>query len=385
MVGAGTRFLSGISYYTIRLANALSERHDVTAVLMRQLLPTLLYAGRQMVGAPLTQLAFAPAVRVLDGVDWHWLPSMLRALAFLRQERPEIVILQWWTGTVLHSYLLLAAVARRLGARVVIELHEAQDTGEARVPLARHYVRPLAPLLIELASGFVIHSEHDRPVLEERYGLGNRPVAVIAHGPYDQYRLSNGQRPRRDAPSSACNLLFFGVIRPFKGLEDLVQAFDAIPEAEIDGYWLTVVGETWEGWTLPSALIARSRYRERITFVNHYVRDDEVAAFFAGADAVVLPYHRSSASGPLQVAMSCGLPVVVTSVGGLPEAAAGYAGALFVPPRDPSALGDALRQVAKLRGQRFADPRSWQQTVHGYAALFGAVAGCSGLPVAVHA
>src|SRR5262249_45192004 len=157
--------------------------------------------------------------------------------------------------------------------------------------------------------------------------------------------LADGEPPRREAPPDACNLLFFGTIRPYKGLEDLVLAFDTLEPHEIDRYWLTVVGETWEGWTLPTELIRRSRYATRITFVNRYVQDAEVAAYFAGADAVVLPYLRSSASGPLHVAMSHGLPTVVTRVGGLTEAAADYAGAITVEPRNPEVLRDALRQV----------------------------------------
>ena len=126
------------------------------------------------------------------------------------------------------------------------------------------------------------------------------------------------------APPDALNLLFFGIIRPYKGLEDLVRAFDLLDDEEVTRYWLTVVGETWEGWDLPIRLIQSSRHRTRITLVNRFVDDDEVIAHFAGADAVVLPYHRSSASSPAHVAMSNGLPLVITAVGGLPAAVADY-------------------------------------------------------------
>lgn len=196
---------------------------------------------------------------------------------------------------------------------------------------------------------------------------------LIPHGPYNHCQLTGEKQGDRKVPQSCCNLLFFGVIRPFKGLEDLILAFDALPESEISKYWLTVVGETWEGWTIPTDLIERSPYRDRITFVNRYVSDAEVAQFFAEADAVVLPYHRSSASGPLHIAMSSGLPVVVTSVGGLIESVAGYDGAILVPPRDTISLQGALLQVAKLRGRRFADPHSWEHTAACYQALFDAL------------
>ena len=232
------------------------------------------------------------------------------------------------------------------------------------------YLRLLAPLFMSLASGFIVHSEYDLPTLERQYRPGTRAVSVIPLGPYDNFRTSGKEEVSREAPAECCNLLFFGVIRPFKGLEDLIQAFDSIPEEEINSYWLTVVGETWEGWTLPGKLIAQSRYHQRITFVNTYVPDDQVTSYFAGADAVVLPYHRSSASGPLHTAMSFGLPVVVTNVGGLPEAVAGYEGTTLIPPSDPIALRRALGEVARKRWQRFNDPHSWNYTVSRFEGLF---------------
>lgn len=374
VIGAGTRFLSGISYYTLRLANSLASINQVSVILMRQLLPTGLYPGRDRVGVRLTDVEYASNVRVFDGVDWFWLPSLPGAITFLLRQRPEIVIFQWWTGTVLHSYLILALIARLLKAKIVIEFHEVLDTGEARLRPVRAYVDFVLPLLIRLAASVVVHSEFDRVALARHYRLRSRPVALIPHGPFDHYQQTDEGLLQRTAPASACNLLYFGVIRPFKGLEDLVRAFNALPPNEIEGYWLTVVGETWEGWTLPNELIANSCYRSRITFVNRYVNDEEVAAFFAGADAVVLPYHRSSASGPLHIAMSWGLPVIVTQVGGLSEAVADYQGVILVPPENPTAICDALRQVTRLRRSRFTDPHSWENCVARYDALFAALA-----------
>lgn len=371
VVGPSTRFLSGITYYTFGLCAALSTRYDVSAILMRRLLPTALYPGRKRVGATISALQLPPTVQRFDGVDWFWMPTLLRALWFLGRRRPHALILQWWTGTVLHTYLALAVLARLRGARVVVEFHEVLDTGEDRLAWAGAYVRTVAPWLFRLAGGYVVHSEYDRQLVIDRYGLPTNRIATIPHATYDHYHEQRGARQRM-APEECCNLLYFGVIRPYKGLEDLIRAFDAIPAEEIAGYWLTVVGETWEGWTLPCELIAQSRYRERITFVNHYVPDDDVDGLFAGADVVVLPYHRSSQSGPLHVALHYGLPAVVTAVGGLVEAVAGYEGAVLTEPANPAALLQAIRQAAAWRGTRFADPRGWDATADRYHAFLAA-------------
>ena len=372
VVGSGTRFLSGISVYTMRLANALAASRPASVLTMRQLLPTRLYPGGARVGASLINLEPHPHVAVFDGVDWYWIPSIVRAIVFLARRRPGVVVMQWWTGTVLHTYLVIAIVARLLGARVIVEFHEILDTGEARILPARAYVGVLAPMLFRLAAAYTVHSQFDRDLLRGRYRLGRRPVVVVPHGPHDHYQSpeSDSAPVSREAPAEACNLLFFGVIRPYKGLEDLVTAFDAIPPDEIDRYWLTVVGETWEGWDLPATLIERSRYRARITFVNRYVHDRELDAFLRGADAVVLPYLRSSLSGPLHVAMGYGLPIVITNLGGNPEAAEGYGGIVLTEPAQPAALRKALAEVALLRGRQFQHPTDWGQTAQTYDELF---------------
>lgn len=372
VVGSGTRFLSGISYYTWHLASALGTRFEVATVLMRRLLPRRLYPGRGRVGADITSLGYDGVGPCFDGVDWFWLPSIVGALRFVRRHRPDVVVLEWWTVTVGHSYLLLAWWARRRGARVVVEFHEVVDTGEARLPFVPRYAGLVVRRLLRHAGGVVVHSEFDRVQVHDAYGIEDRPVVVVPHGPYSHHADAP---PRRDAPPEAWNILFFGTIRPYKGLEHLVAAFDALADDVAERCWLTVVGETWEGWDLPLDLLARSPRQGRSTVVNSYVTDDELAGWLAGADIVVLPYLRSSASGPLHIAMHEGLPIVVTSVGGLVEAGAGYEGATFVPPSAPAAIAAAITEIVGRndRAARFTDPQSWERTADRYAELIDAM------------
>jgi hypothetical protein len=119
VVGSGWHMTSGISHYTYRLSTALAERHQVSALLMRRLVPRRAYPGAARVGADVTGAVYPGDVPVYDGVDWYWGRSMRDAIEFMDRERPEVVILQWWTGAVLHSYLRLASHAARRGARVI--------------------------------------------------------------------------------------------------------------------------------------------------------------------------------------------------------------------------------------------------------------------------
>jgi glycosyltransferase involved in cell wall biosynthesis len=371
IIGSGLHFASGISHYTYLLSCALKDEYSVGALLMRRLVPRRLYPGRNHVGVDVANaVAYPPDVPVYDGVDWYWGPSLTNAMRYLDRQRPTVVIFQWWTGAVLHTYLRLARYAARHGARIILEWHEGQDVGEAAMSGTRRYVQALMPRLLSLVDAHVVHSSFDLQAIPAAYPLGDAIVRVIPHGPYSH--VVNAEAPFADTrPDSPFRLLNFGVVRPFKGVEDLVAAFSMLDRDQASQFRLSVVGETWEGWTVPDQAIARSPHADLIERVDRYVSDEELADYVARADAIVLPYHRSSMSGPLHVALAAGLPVVVTAVGGLVEAVRDYAGTVLVPPKDPAALRDALLKLPTLRGERYANPHSWQQTLKSYRTLIG--------------
>lgn len=381
VVGSGTTFVSGISYYTYFLARALKQRYDVVAILMRHLIPRRWYPGGQRVGANVMDYDLAAEMPTFDGVDWWGWPSVPQALSFLRAHRPQVVILQWWSSSVLPWYLLLARQALRRGAVLVVELHEDLDTGEARVPLVGWFARRGLRTLCQWASMLVVHSTWDRDRMSASLGISPAHFRVIPHGPYPISKATPGEaagaaRPRARSEPSELTVLFFGTIRPYKGLEHLIHAFEEVRRVRRDlalRWKLLVVGETWEGWTLPIELIERSPYREDIELVNRYVTDQEAASYFGRADVVALPYLRSSASGPLAITQACGLPVVVTAVGGLVEAAAGYSGAVLVEPGSPDDLAKGLLAAADLRGDTHSAPVSWQAVAQSYAEIFACV------------
>lgn len=374
VIGSGLFFASGISHYTYLLSCALKDEYNVGALLMRRLVPRCLYPGRDRVGAAVANaVVYPPDVPVYDGVDWYWGPSLANALRYLDRQRPTVIIFQWWTGAVLHTYLRLARYAARHGALLILEWHEQQDVGEAAVTGARRYVEVLMPRLLPLVDAHVVHSGFDLQAISSAYPLGDAITRVIPHGPY--HHLVTPQAPQADARIGLpFRLLYFGVVRPFKGVEDLVAAFSMLDRDQASQFRLSVLGETWERWTAPDQAIARSPHADLIERVDRYVSDEELAGYVARADAIVLPYHRSSMSGPLQVAMAAGLPVVVTAVGGLVEAVRDYAGAVLVPPQNPRALRDALLKLPARQGERYATSHSWQQTLDSYRALIGELA-----------
>ena len=368
VVGPSVLFYSGISVYTNRLSHALSLTLETRVILLRRLVPKFLFPGRIRVGKTDSILDYA-SLDAYDGIDWFWLPSILPAIRRMLTSR-TCLVLQWWSASALHTYLLLALLARLRGSTVVIEFHEVQDPGEEAIPLLSLYARLFVPLLIRLSQGAVVHTSRDYELLNRRYDIQRLDVEIIPHGPYDHYVVST-DTVDGSSDSSLFRIMFFGLIRPYKGAEDLVEAFSGLREPEVEGLELIVAGETWEGWTLPARLIENSPYRNRIRFINRYLSDAEVGALFATSDVLVLPYRRATSSGPLSIAMAYGIPVITYDIPELREAAASYSGARFVAVNDIQALREAIRQIRHEPVITHEGPASWQQTRTSYEVLIG--------------
>ena len=191
--------------------------------------------------------------------------------------------------------------------------------------------------LYERVDAVVVHSEHGRRRLVEALGIAPASVHVIPHGAFEHLAAVPGARPLPAELASVRKpvVLCFGLMRPYKGLDVLLDAWRS---AELDAE-LWVVG-------LPRMEIAglRAAAPPSVRWMPRFVPDCEVAAYFRRADVVVLPYREIDQSGVLFTALAFGAPLVLSAVGGFPEVAAEGAAAL-VAPGDPAALADELRRL----------------------------------------
>jgi glycosyltransferase involved in cell wall biosynthesis len=200
--------------------------------------------------------------------------------------------------------------------------------------------------LYDAVDALVVHSEYGREQLVQGLGLDPRKVHVIHHGAFE-YLTRLGAQPLPDGLERVTGpvVLFFGLLRPYKGIDVLLEAWRELSA----GAELWIVGR-------PRMDIAplRASAPPGVRFISRYVSDAELASFFRRADVVVLPYSRTDRfdqSGVLATALAFAKPTVLSDVGGFGEVAATGAGVL-VPPGDAAALARALGGVVGDEGQR---------------------------------
>jgi glycosyltransferase involved in cell wall biosynthesis len=169
--------------------------------------------------------------------------------------------------------------------------------------------------------------------------------------------------------------LFVGLIRPYKGVDVLIEAFSKL--AAIDEWHLVVAGEPWgrSGGALRQ-LVRTLGVEDRVRLDLRWVSEDELRLLMAAADVVVLPYRSGSQSAMAPIAFASGVPVVASAVGGLPEVVDDGVNGLLV---EPGSVNDLVRALGELDEDRLAllatGARAWRGTItwDSYAARLEAL------------
>jgi glycosyltransferase involved in cell wall biosynthesis len=218
--------------------------------------------------------------------------------------------------------------------------------------LTAHDVIPREPRPGQLASlgrsyravdAVVVHSRHGRGLLIEELGVSAERVHVIPHGVFEHLTRVPGAKalPPELARTERPVVLQFGLMRPYKGIDLMLEAFAA---AETDAeLWL--VGAARMDTAPLKQLAKRLGIADRVRWLERFIGDDELGAFFERADVVALPYREIDQSGVLFTALAFGKPLLLTRVGGFPEIADDFGAALAVGPGDAAALAAGLEQL----------------------------------------
>ena len=136
-------------------------------------------------------------------------------------------------------------------------------------------------------------------------------------------------------------ILFFGIIREYKGLDVLIESINLL-KANLNDFHALIVGECYENINKYRSLIDKYELSSLITFINEYVPNEEVSKYFSCSDVVVLPYKTASQSGVLQIAYHFDIPVVTTDVGGLSEYIENNSTGILIESDNPIKLSEIL-------------------------------------------
>lgn len=297
-------------------------------------------------------------------------PGMLRYRHVARAA--DVVHFQWLPVQYLDRHLL---PARR-----------SKDGRRRPLVLTAHDVLPREPRRGQLAAqrrlydrfdAIVVHSEHGRTRLIDELGADEERVHVIPHGAFTHLAKRPPGEPPPPPPFETDKrvVLCFGLMRPYKGIDVLLNAWRGVEgEAPIGDAELWIAGMPRMDISALQAAAPAS-----VRFVPRFVTDDELPAYFERADLVVLPYLQADQSGVLFTALAFGKPLLLSDVGGFPEIAATGA-ARVVPAGEPHALRRALRELLDdgavltemcVRARTAATGRySWDTVAHTHIDLY---------------
>ncbi len=335
--------------------------------------PSLLFPGESQTVAtpPPADLRICRCVNTMNPLNW------VRVGRRIRRERPDFVLMKYWTPFMAPCFGTIARIARGNGHTKVlcqidnVEPHEHHLTDK---PFNRYYLHSV--------DGFVYMSEQ---VHCELRAYSDAPALFSPHPLFENF----GERVER---SEACvrlgldpanrYVLFFGLIRDYKGLDLLLDAWAQLRRAgRTEGRRLIVAGEFYTAREPYLNRIADNGLQDEVLLHDRFIPDDDVKYYFSAADFVVQPYKTATQSGVTQIAYQFCVPMVVTAVGGLPEIVPdGRVGYVCPPTAEGVAAamdrmyeGDALKRFRENcveERRRF----SWEEMCSRVTELYGLVA-----------
>jgi glycosyltransferase involved in cell wall biosynthesis len=336
LIGPVYPYRGGIAHYTTMLFHALEERaHTVLLVSFKRQYPQWLFPGRSDRDPSNKPLKVDPTHYWIDSLNpWSW----ITAFRHIRAYRPDALIMQWWTTFWAPAWFVLGTLNYLfLGKPVVYICHNVLPH-EARV-----WDPWLARLVLSRAKRHIVQSEREKERLLRL--LPQAHVDVIPHPLYEMFASQclskEDARLQLDLPQDAQIVLFFGIVRGYKGLDDLLQALPTIRDS-LGKVLVLIVGEFWDNRQPYLDTIERLGIGDSVIIVDRYVRNEEVAIYFSATDVVVAPYRRATGSGAVQLARGFRVPVIVSEVCDRDATLIRGQGDRVIPPADPEALARAV-------------------------------------------
>lgn len=361
LIGPMPPYRGGIAHFSASLAEKLLEMgHDVKVISFRKQYPKMLYPGKfekdtsQFISGVNTEYLFSP----LNLRDWS--VTLRKILTF----QPDLVIYQWWTTfwSLATSWLILKI--KKSGINIKILIHNT-------VPHEATWIdTKLASWALRDASCFVTMTAGEAKRLR---GVVNLQAEILTapHPIYRQFPSSGLSkvevRKKLELPLDIPIALFFGFVRPYKGLNVLLDAM-AVLKSKGSKTHLVVAGEFWQDQANYEKQISESGINDLVTIRADYIPDSEAGLYFESADLFVAPYTGGTQSGSIKQAMGYGLPLVVTDLIADPMIRDNASGSIVVPAGDDKSLANGIQQLQNYAQKSFqgaiTDQASWSQLIN---------------------
>ena len=308
VIGPVYPYRGGIAHYTAQLIKALSDaKHLVFSVSYKRQYPKWLYPGKSDKD-PSQSVIHIDALYLLDPLNpitWYQTSKQID------KQKPDLVIIQWWTTFWAPAYAAIGAILRWKKIKVGYIIHNV-------FPHEQRFFDPwLAKLALSKGNVFLAQTEREKQRLLK---LLPRSEVVVSNLPTYTF-LTNQQISKEEArnkigiPLKRPLVLFFGIVRAYKGLKYLIDSMDLMKRENLENHpFLLVAGEIWEDKSLFQEQIERLDLKDCVRLDDRYVPDEEAAIIFSAADMLVAPYIDGTQSAAVGLALGFGLPLVVTEI-----------------------------------------------------------------------
>ena len=323
LVGPSNRYESGISAHTEKTAIGLAANGvDVGIILLDKVVPKFLHPAKSRENKkPKTEYG-DPRISVLSKVNYHnFLLSATKR--YIQRFNPNFILIQWWSIATSIQIMRLIGISRSMGIPIVLQAHETFDPSENRITPLAIIGKKILNRILEKTDVLALHNGFQKNQFKEIFCQEDSKIVHAPFMKYDQY----GEKIDRDIArdrlgiKSQKTILFFGLIRDYKGLSEFIDEY--AKNSSLSEYCLLISGEFWDGEQEIRDKIDKISDRE-ILLNSKYVDAGELSLYFSAADCLILPYKRSSQSGVASIAISYGLPIVAFDVGGLSESIGEY-------------------------------------------------------------
>lgn len=329
IVGPAHPYKGGAVHHTTELAHQMARRgFRVTLESWRAQYPRLLYPGQLMADEPDVPV-FEPTRHELS---WRRPDGWLRHGGRIGRD-DDIVIMQLHSTFQVVPYLVLTRQVRRRGARVAIIANNVSPHE------ARAIDRRLVRALLSRVDAVLVHNDEQAGLARELTRASVRTATLPPHFPVTV--APGGEGPDGEVRQ---RLLFFGFVRPYKGLDVLVRAIARTKVAVS----LTVAGEFWDGEQQTRELVHELGLDDRVDLRPGYVSGSAIRSLFNESDALVLPYRQATGSQNTLLSFMHGRPVIVTRTGSLPDAVTDGVDGVTCRPDDVDDLALAIDRFYQL-------------------------------------